>query len=37
MQISLKEATEKLAKSDKLFIELFANGNLSVELYRPDR
>jgi mannose-6-phosphate isomerase-like protein (cupin superfamily) len=37
MEISLKEATERLAKSNKLFVELFTHGTLSVELYKPKK
>ena len=37
MHISLKEGSEKLEQSNKLFIELFAHGTLSVELYKPNK
>lgn len=35
MQISEKEALEKLSNSKQLFLELFSHGTLSVEVYKP--
>ena len=37
MNISLKEAAEKLSGSDGLFIELFNHGTLIVEFYKPEK
>lgn len=36
MQISEKEALEKLLDSKQLFLELFTHGTLSVEVYKPN-
>ncbi len=35
MKIDHKIALEKLAKSKKQFVELFAHGSLSIEVYKP--
>jgi mannose-6-phosphate isomerase-like protein (cupin superfamily) len=35
MHISAKSALEKLASSNKLFIELFNHGTLNIEVYKP--
>ncbi len=35
MKISIQEALAKLEPSDKPFLELFAHGSLSVEVYKP--
>jgi mannose-6-phosphate isomerase-like protein (cupin superfamily) len=37
MQISTKEALEKLSNSKQLFLELFTHGTLSVEVYKPNK
>src|SRR5687767_4245119 len=37
MKISRKSALEALRKSNKLFIELFTHGTLSVEIYKPQQ
>lgn len=37
MNIGLKDASEKLAQSRGLYVELFKHGTLSVELYRPEK
>lgn len=35
MQISEKDALNKLRNSNNLFLELFKHGTMSVEVYRP--
>jgi len=35
MEISLTDASKRLAKSKSLFVELFKHGSLVVELYKP--
>ena len=35
MQISTKQALEQLSASNKLFLEVFKHGTLSVEIYKP--
>jgi mannose-6-phosphate isomerase-like protein (cupin superfamily) len=35
MHISTNEAIEKLLENNRLFLELFTHGSLSVEIYRP--
>lgn len=37
MKIDSNEALGELKRSDKLFLELFTHGTLSVEVYRPDK
>jgi mannose-6-phosphate isomerase-like protein (cupin superfamily) len=37
MHITLKEASKKLTESNELFVNLFAHGTLSVELYQPNK
>ena len=32
-----KESFEKLNESNDVFIELFKNGTMSIELFRPDK
>ena len=36
MHISIEDASERLSKSEKQFIELFKSGTLRVEFYKPN-
>jgi mannose-6-phosphate isomerase-like protein (cupin superfamily) len=37
MEISIQEASERLAASNSVFTELFRHGTLVVEFYKPDK
>lgn len=37
IKLSLKEVQEKLRSSGKEFVEIFQDGSLSVESYKPDK
>lgn len=37
MQISTQEGLDKLKESQKLFLEVFKHGTLSVEVYKPEQ